>query len=118
MAANFSMASWAESVVARHNDQVMAGLHDEDCEWLAAGFWLCHCGMRKRVASGLTTPPHMIYNPPSCSNCENELVHDGDSFVCTECHTTFPQNCDEPGTFYDDHGDLTEARAKYLKVHQ
>ena len=82
-----------------------AGDHDEQCEQRERSY-ICHCGKRARLASGLTEPPEFWYRSPQCGHCLEDLTHDGDGWVCNRCHTSWPSNASdgERGRFDDDYG--------------
>lgn len=102
----------------RHEAQVVAGLHDDECEWgprivkSAAGvdrqtnMLICHCAKRRRFAEGFTEPPGpLLYLNPDCPRCGHEVYHDGDGFICDNCKVSWdPNNADDEGSFTDDYG--------------
>lgn len=97
---------WNEKSRARHEQQVIEGLHDDACEWRPNGHHLCHCSKRKREADGYTEPPgELIFNYPECPGCGNEVEGDGDGFNCYPCKATWSGNVGT-ATFTDDYGDL------------
>jgi hypothetical protein len=79
-----------EWLVERHAREVSAGLHDDQCEWRASGFFLCHCAKRRREASGLVEPlEDLCFECPPCPNCGREVSCDGDSYRCDDCSTAW-----------------------------
>jgi hypothetical protein len=99
-------------LVDRHAAQAAEGKHDERCEWRPDGFYICNCSARKRIASGYTEPPgELIHQYPVCPRCDEEVSHDGDSYVCSRCSVWWDESGD--AHFNDDHGDLTESLAKH-----
>lgn len=77
--------------MARHQAEVAAGLHDDECEYgrklKLSILMLCHCSKRRRERAGFTTPPtdDLYFPPPSCPRCDRDLNHDGGSWHCYEC---------------------------------
>lgn len=100
------LEDWAARSLARHEEEVAAGQHDDTCEWRSNGHHLCHCSKRKREADGQTTPlDDLIFSYPTCPRCYETVDGDGDSYYCTPCKTTW----DTDGTgaqFTDDYGDI------------
>lgn len=98
----------------RHLAEVVAGMHDDECEWGIREHngrqvynMICHCSKRQRERDGYTTPPDELhYNPPSCPRCWNDVQHDGDSFTCRPCKVVWPDPYG-PAEFTDDYGDLS-----------
>lgn len=100
-----------QRIKTRHAEEVEAGAHDAECEWRAAGHYLCNCAARKRIANGVTTAPRLSYNYPTCEGCWQEVEHDGDCFFCPRCHVHWTSDNEErPGEFTDDHGPLDTSR--------
>jgi hypothetical protein len=98
---------WKDKVREHHLEEVADGLHDGDCEWRQEGHFLCHCSMRRRIASGFTTPPgELIFRGPLCPRCDNEVGHDGDGYICETCAVQWPTSYGGQGSFYDDYGHL------------
>lgn len=100
--------NWNARKLDGYRTELAAGHHDADCEQRER-FGMCGCRQRKRLAEGRTTPPTLIHNYPTCTGCHRDVWHDGDGFVCSHCHATWPSNAgeDEPATFDDEHGDLS-----------
>lgn len=97
---------WVERCMAEHAEEVMRGLHDDQCEYTRTRF-LCHCSKRRREAAGFTIPPHddLYFPPPSCSRCHGDLDHDGDSWQCYECCLSWDSNGrGDSCTFTDEYG--------------
>lgn len=113
----FTMEIWSRRCIAKHEAEVDRDEHDAWCEWRATGFFLCNCRARRRKASGLTDPPHMIFQAPECSHCYGACDHDGDGWVCARCSVSFGDQYETPGEFNDDHGDLTADLAKWEARH-
>lgn len=114
------ISEWSERIRAQHADEVANEKHDNQCEWRETGFFICNCSKRKREASGYTTPPgELQHQYPLCPRCDDEVEHDGDSFVCNPCKTYWdPTDQSDEGTFKDDNGDLTEDVAKWDAQHE
>jgi hypothetical protein len=108
------ISTFAAGINRRHAEQDARGEHDDECEWRAAGFWLCHCSKRRREAAGRTEPPVMIFESPTCSGCDRAAEHTGDGWACPRCHVYFGDLYDEPGNWEDDYGpDLAADLAKW-----
>lgn len=106
------MDDFVDRAEQRHAASVVAGNHDELCEWSRSQM-LCHCHKRKREAEGFTKPPTLWISYPTCSHCMEEVGHDGDSFVCARCHVSWRNASeDEPGWFHDEYGDICPAGAE------
>lgn len=103
-----SMTRWKTEAYEHHLEAVAAGLHDGDCEWRQEGHFLCHCSMRRRIASGFTTPPgELIFRDPLCPRCDNEVKYDGDGYNCEHCAVQWSTRYGaDQGSFYDDYGQL------------
>lgn len=113
-----SMQEWTERVVARHEEQVIAGEHDTACEWRANGHFICNCAARRRKAAGYTEPPEALsFSNPTCPRCYTETEHDGDCYRCEPCAVHWPDP-NEPAEFTDDHGDLDVAKWDAAKAAQ
>jgi hypothetical protein len=104
-------ASIDERARKAHAEEVARGEHDEQCEYLAIpGFYLCHCHKRARLARGLTEPPELEWQYPTCTGCWNEVEGDADGFNCRGCGTSWSH--DGAGHFHDDYGDLQASLAR------
>jgi hypothetical protein len=100
------MQDFFANIVSRHEQQVIEGKHDDECEFRANGHYLCNCAARKRKASGYTEPPgELIHRAPDCPRCYEEVEHDGDCFRCDRCSVHWPDPNGE-AEFTDDHGPL------------
>jgi hypothetical protein len=108
---------WA-STRERYYNAVDAGEHDDLCEVDVRGFFLCHCKKRARLAKGHIEPPGpLLYMAPSCPRCLRDVYHDGDGYVCEECHAFWNSNDEShEGEFTDDYEEeLNEQRNRWLK---
>lgn len=113
-----SVADFWARVRASHAAEVDRGEHDDDCEWRAGGFHLCHCSKRRREAAGHTEPPMLIFESPTCSGCGMTAQHDGDGWQCPRCKVYFGERYDEPGEWTDDYGpNLAADLAKWEAIH-
>lgn len=108
-----------EQVLPRHADEVIAGLHDDQCEY-GPGFYLCNCSKRRRERNRFTELPTegLYFPPPACPHCGEDLNHDGDGWQCMTCPLSWnsagdPSSCQ----FTDDHGDLTPCTAHGIRAH-
>ena len=94
-----------ERILSKHRTEVLAGLHDEKCEWRDERFLLCHCSKRRREAEGFTEPLEDLHFPSQfCPRCNSDLEYYGDGWNCETCHTSW----DADGTnarFTDCYGD-------------
>lgn len=111
-------AEWEARCMAGHHKEVARGLHDEECEYGTrlnlSRLMLCHCHKRKREQAGLTEPPtdDLYFPPPDCPRCGEDLVHDGDCWVCSPCALSWASNGDGRScTFTDEYGDLEQDSA-------
>lgn len=105
------MEAFNTKIVAGHAEEVVAGGHDDQCEWRVTGHFICNCRARKRIAAGFTTPPGPLhYSNPSCSKCYTEVEHDGDDYVCYTCRVYWsPTEQDHEGSFLDQNEPLDVA---------
>lgn len=94
-----------------HAEEVARGEHDAECEyrkvdWRGSTLLLCNCSKRRRIAAGHAEPPgELLWQSPICPRCNEEVDHDGESYVCPRCCCSW----DDKGitaTFCDDYGDL------------
>lgn len=103
--ANDILKRWEERAAQSHAESVERGEHDDQCEYQAIkGWYLCNCSMRARLKRGLTTPPELEHQYPVCLGCDQSVDHDGDSFYCPRCSTSW--NSRNEGHFTDEFGDL------------
>lgn len=112
-----ALTDYWEHVETRHQQEVVRGAHDSNCEW-GPGFYLCNCAMRARVASGLVFVPDepLEFPPPFCPHCGDETWHDGDGWRCDACHLQW--SSDGTGAhFTDDHGDLSRCEEHGIRAH-
>lgn len=98
---------------AQHGADVAAGLHDDQCEYgkrsrTGSTLMLCHCSKRRREAKGLTVAPSedLEFPPPQCSNCHEELWHDGDCWRCDDCCLSWASDGHGGACFTDDYGSI------------
>lgn len=117
-----AMAEWEARCTAQHADEVVRGLHDDECEYgrrlKRSILMLCNCSKRKRERDGFTTPPDedLYFPPPMCSRCDGGLDHDGDQWCCYACCLSW--DSDGRGStcrFTDDFGDLVGSEAASRK---
>lgn len=106
-------ADFWQRAKAAYAAAVERGEHDALCEWRPEGFYICGCSKRSREADGYVKPPgELIHLAPVCPRCDNDVVHDGDTFTCYSCKVHWP---DAYGTaeFFDDYGDVAADLAKW-----
>lgn len=101
----------------RYRAEVARGEHDDECEYDARGFLLCHCSKRRREAEGFADPPSepLYFPPPDCPRCDRSLLHDGDQWACEDCSLAWSDN-GFMATFTDDYGDDLAAQARRWRV--
>lgn len=107
------MADWESRCMEHHRGQVAQGLHDAECEYgrklKRSILMLCNCSKRRREAVGFTTPPSddLEFPPPTCTHCDRELDHDGDTWNCGPCSLAWDSRGDGSSCWFtDDFGDL------------
>jgi hypothetical protein len=91
--------------------------HDDQCERLPdEGWYICNCRLRDRLARGITEPPgELIHMYPACPGCYEETSHDGDHFICENCHAYWPSSHSEQAEFNDDDmSDVLAGRQSWL----
>lgn len=98
-------ARYQERAERQYREELLVGKHDEHCEW-RPGCYLCHCHKRKREAEGVTEPPALLFNDPTCMGCWQDVQHDGDGWTCRRCAVSWG-NDPERGEFTDDYGNLS-----------
>lgn len=115
-----SLQAWKDKIVDRYHAERRRGEHDDECEFIEDGFFLCHCSKRQRLKRGHGKPPGPLWHSnPTCPRCHGEVEHTGDVWECETCHVSWdPNNYDDPGEFTDEYGDnLAEDREKFLAAH-
>lgn len=102
------MAAFVQRALDDHLAEVEQGKHDDECEWHSRSM-MCHCSKRRRIAAGHTEPPgELLYRNPLCPRCYDEVLFDGDTFVCSDCCVSWSSDdSSDEGTFTDDYGDLS-----------
>ena len=111
--------SIANMMMERYLVERARGEHDDECEVIPQGFWLCACALRSRLAKGITTVPGpLAYVNPICPRCNEHVSYDGEGFVCEDCHVAWSSvDHNDPGEFNDDYGDVAADRAAWLERH-
>lgn len=98
-----------------HAESVARGEHGGQCEYLAvAGFYICNCHVRARLARGLIEPPALEWQYPICLGCDQTVDSDGDTLYCERCGTSWDSR-GRNAHFHDDHGDLQAELTKLTK---
>lgn len=119
MNAQDEFEAYIDKLIDDHAGEVAACLHDDKCEWRDAGFFMCDCFNRRRIANNL--PVRLPDLDIRCPHCHSVIKLDIESgYTCSKCRAwwhidgTFRQLIDDPRYFEkwlvsDEYGSLTKA---------